>query len=405
MAAEKKLFGVDRYIDESFVTGGPQGNNSFGLYEEPPSMRDEGSQFSGMHDWRTVFRGGEVKESTPGIELLWYTTWIVPKEHGLADSADMELWRIVVANSKYITFAARLEDSHGMLPVVCATPLEDDLGNEQRTYAEKLFGLQHMSSFLMNSHQAAVRKSIGGITLYNPHVVAGMDLKRKNLIGARIPIKSTATDFDIDKVFRHYVDSASDVTGKALEHLATVDAVMQKILPTDTLKQVASLERATLYQAAATVQAGDRRNYTIACIISDQSMMPLKFMMIFNIYAKEPSVDYVDANGTRTDYAIAKLIEAGIEHYIGTGLKGLDRLMTLQIFRDVLQMVIQSQQALEELDVTQMLNYMMTLAGDNTDLTQFKRQQTEIDQLRSMRSKQPSEASVGLPGGGPTQGG
>lgn len=402
MFEDKQLFGIDRFIKENFAAGNnpTSGTNAVGssYYRVPPSVRTPSAgNGSTPTDWRSVFRGGDVQESAPGLEVIRFTTWLRPSEHGLSSDDELQLWRLRIVNGRYLSYAARLEDSHGMLPVVIAAPLEDDLENEQRTYPEQLLPLQHFSSFLLNSHQDATRKAIGGITVYNPHLIAGLDLSRDDLIGARIPIRSTATDFDIDKAFRHF-DTAPN-TQHHVDMLPKIDAIMQKILPTDTLRQVADLERATLYQAAATVQAGDRTNFTLACIIDDQALTPLKYQIIYNIYAKLTQLSFIDdATGTRQDIPIGNFIDKEVEHDVGVGIKGLDRLMTIQILRDVLNAVIQSRQAIQEIDIVKFLNYFSTLAGDRTDLTQFRR--TAANPAPQVP---PSQAPIGLPGGGPTQ--
>lgn len=377
MAQDKQLFGIQRWVNQEFATQVSQGTVTGGhattYYRPPPSVRDNTAAVNGQQNWQSLLRAGaDVKESSPGHELIRYTTWIVPKKFGLSSSIDLELWRIIVANGQYLAFAAKLEDSHGQLPVVVGCPLEDDLRNEQRTYAEQLLPLQHYASFLLNADQAATRKSIWGITVYNASAFPGVDFATTDLVGAMIPLRSSTTDVDIDKQFRHY--NAAPDTSQIMQKMKSVIDLMQEILPTRQAQQVADLERATLYQAAATVQAGDRRNLKIARTISDQALVPLKFQMIYNIFAGMTAIDYVDqTTGERRPIAIAELVAANIQFDIATGLKGLDRLMQIQIMKDVLNACIQSPQVLQEIDIVKFLNYFSTLAGDRTDLTQFRR--------------------------------
>lgn len=373
MAQDKQLFGIDRYKDETFDQTNFRGvAGAQGFYVQPPSVRDENANNAGPTNWISVLRASDVKESAPGIELLTYTAWVNPKDLGLSSDNELQLWRVVVANSKYVTFAVRLEDTHGMLPIAMACPMEDDLKNEQRSHAEQLIPLQHFASFLLNAHQAATRKAIWGISVYNQNLFPGVDKDNTELIGAMIPFRSTSSEIDIDKAFRHYTTSPG--TEKNVQQIGEIMQVMQKILPTDMLKQVADLERATKYQAAATVQAGNRRQLKVARTIHDQCLTILKFQMLYNIYANMTSISYVDGTtGARSDVPISSLVEAQVEFDISTGLKGLDRLMTIEILHDVVNGVLQSQQAIAEIDIVKLLNYYTSLAGDRTDLTQFRK--------------------------------
>ena len=379
-AQDGKLFGIERYIEEVFgdattQAGTPEAN---AFYIQPPSVRDDKSLTpEGTINWVSLFSGTAVQESSPGVELLTYVGWITPSRFKLSNSNALELWRIVVANSKCITAAFRVDDTHGMLPIALGAPLEDDLKNEQRTYAEQLIPLQHFASFLLNSHQEAVRKAIYGITVYAASLFPGLDADRDELIGAKIPMRSSAGDIDIDKAFRHYTDSPD--TDQNVDMIVKIDGIMQKILPTDILRNVADLERATLYQAAATVQAGNRRQLKVARMISDQALNILKFQVVYNIYSNMQSISYIDADGNRIQKSMGEIASAGIEYEIGTGLKGLDRLMTIQILRDIITSLLQSQQGLQEIDIVSLLNYFMTLAGDRTDLRQFRRKTPMVD--------------------------
>lgn len=398
MASDNQLYGINRYVKENFsVNSAGSSPNGFSFYLQSPSVRDPDSRIDGNVNWVSVVRGDQaVQESVPGIELVWYTGWINPTDFGLSTENELQVWRICVANAKYLTFAVKLQDNHGMLPIAMACPLEDDLKNEQRTYAEQLIPLQHFASFLLNAHQAATRKSIYGVTVYNANLFPGMDKDRDELIGAILPFRSTSAEVDIDKAFRHY--STAPGTERNVQQVGEVIQLMQKILPTDMLKQVADLERATLYQAAATVQAGNRRQLKLARIISDQCLQLLKFQMLYNLYANLPTLSYVDEiTGKRQDISVGDCVAAGVEFDISTGLKGLDRLMTIQIMRDVINSVIQSQQGIAEIDIVKLLNYYSNLAGDRTDLTQFRKQPTvNPGQTEPGATPPPGPANPGL---------
>jgi hypothetical protein len=69
----------------------------------------------------------------------------------------------------------------------------------------------------------------------------------------------------------------------------------------------------------------------------------------------------------------AALVEAKLELDVGTGIKGIDKLMQLQIWERILNAIIQSQAALQEFDIVKFLTFFASMAGDKTDLAQFRR--------------------------------
>jgi len=382
MADDKQLFGVDRFVGENrqvqaqpTAPGSGVSSDQIYFYMQPPEVRDGTAQPIGARtNWKqTLSDGGPAKDSEPTQELVYFTGWLCPNDFGLSKSKNLEIWRITLANGKFIANGVQLEDSHGMLPCGMASPIEDDLNNDQRTYAEKLLPLQHFASFLLNTHQDATRKSIYGITVFNAHAFPGLDKSEDELIGAKIPMRSSASEIDIDKIFRHYTDVPN--TDQNVTMIGNIEQIMQKILPTNQAQQVADLERATTYQAAATVQASNRRNLKIARIISDQALQPIKFQMTYNIYANVTSIEYVDEAGQVQTISPSDLIDADIEFDVGTGLKGIDRLIQMQVMKEILTACLQSQQAIQELDIVALLNYIASIAGERTDLAQFRRQQ------------------------------
>lgn len=376
MARQKILFGIERYIN----TYAPIANtNNATFYRTPPVLHEgliEGGQTT---NWQQVLSaGGPAQSSQLGIELVWYTTWIVPSDFGLSSSDELELWRIAMANGLYITAAYQIEVSHGQLPVACGAPIEDDLWNNQRSYAEMLLPLQHFASFLLNSHVSATRKAIYGITVYDKNAFPGMDLDAEDLIGARIPMKSTSTGMTIDQMFRHYNEAPE--TDQNVEMISKIVDIMQKIMPTNQAQQVADLERATEYQAAATVQASSRRNLKITRILNDQAITPIKFQMMYNIYQNVTVIKYTGSDGTVQQITPSDLVDAEIEFDVGTGLKGLDRLMQISIFKDLMGYLFQVKGMDQQVDLLGLLSYVCQIAGFETDLSRFRIQTPQAAQ-------------------------
>ena len=370
MREQKILFGIERFVNSP----APLANSTVGstFYRAPPIVREYGQVAGGQSmNWKQVLSaGGPAQGSQLGIELAWFVGWINPSDFDLSPNNEYQLWQFCLANGMYIASAAQIKVSHGQLPVACATPIEDDVGNEQRTYAELLLPLQHFASFLLNTHVAATRKAIYGITVYNKDVFPGFDMSTEDLIGAHVPMKSTSTGQDIDKCFRHYNDAPQ--TDQNVEMISNVVEIMQKILPTNTANQVADLERATEYQAAATVQASNRRNLKIARLINDQAINPIKFQMLYNIYDNMTEISFTTKEGKPVTITPKAILDAKIEFDIGTGLKGLDRLMQTSIYKDLVGQMLQVPGFATQVDMLGLLSHVTKVAGFETDLAQFR---------------------------------
>lgn len=364
MAADGELFGIDRFINTTDL--------NYTYWKVRPKINTSMSGRSGQDgrtNWVEILSAGVSQEVRSGVELVNYYGWINPSDFGLPGN-EFQIWRFTLAANKYITAAEHLTNAHGLLPIAVGAPWEDGFGSETKSYAEHLLPYQRFSSFQMNVHQRSARKKLYGVTFYNQRVLPS--LANADMQSAKIPFLPPGYDasFDIRKAVLQFTDGPD--TQNTLSDIEAMDALMQKVLPTDMLKQVASLERATQYQAAATVQGANRRNLKIAKIINIQCFTPLRHMQMFNIFQFQQSVDVLDDNGKIVEINPSDFREASIEFDIADGLKGIDKLSIIEGFRDVINMMLQSQIAQQSIDIIGIIDYWTSLIGDKTDFTQFK---------------------------------
>lgn len=373
MEADGEIFGIDRFIKTS---SGMQ----LKYYQKKPTLRLDINvdQRVGRSetDWVSWFSAGGTNEVQSGIETVHYFGWLNPTDFGLSDSDTLEIWCITMMANHYVVSANKMENAHGLLPFAVATPNDDGLDTQTRSYGETLIPLQRFASHLFNVHVESSRKSLYGITFYDPTVIPFNEYPDD--VAAKIPIKPKG----YGKPLKEHVYQVFDApnTDKTIEHFKGVLEVMQKVLPTDILKQVASLERATSYQAAATVQGGNRRCQKLAKMIEDMAMKKVRFMVMYNIFEKQTTIKMMGPDGSDQDINPIDFVDANIEFVVSDGLKGIDKLQIIEGYKEILNVMIQNRDAMQEYDIVEFLNYISSLLGDRTDLTQFK-QKTIWNQL------------------------
>lgn len=363
MEADQEIFSIDRFIKNN--------NSELRYYETRPVVVSDHSNrgnTAGRTNWIEVLSAGTEQEVRIGIEEVTFYGWLNPKQFGLAKADEYQIWRFTVMANNYIVAAEELTNAHGMLPIAVGMPWEDGFETQTKSYAEHLAPYQRFASFQLNVHQRSARKKLYGVTFYNQRIIPSMD--DADMQSAKIPFSPPGQDFDIRKAVMQFNDAPD--TQSTLTDIRAMDDLMQKILPTDMLKQVASLERATQYQAAATVQGANRRNLKIAKIINDQCFVHIRDMQMFNILQFQQSMDMLDESGTLTEINPSDFRDASIEFDIAGGLKGMDKLIITEGFKDVINMMLQSQIAQERIDIVALIDYWTSLLGDKTDFTQFK---------------------------------
>lgn len=364
MAAEGKIFGIDRFISQS--------QPAATYYYTRPNIRGtesgNASDSSGFN-WVGVLQmmsGNEIA----GFEFVNLRCWLVPKDFGLSSVNEYQIWQLTLAQGKYIVAARPLDNAHGMLPIALGRPWDDGFESQTKSYAEHLLPYQRFSSFQLNVHQRASRKKLYGVTIYDRNIVPLME--QADLLGGKVAANPSPAgqQYDMSKAV-HYINDGPD-TANTLKDIQSMADLMQKILPTDMLRQVADLERATKYQAAATVQGANRRNLKIAKILDKQCLSRLRQMQMFNIFQYQDAIEVLSPEGELVKVEPLKLMGQNIEFTISDGLRGLDRLLLIETIKDVLTTIVQSQQAAAQVDIVAAINYYTSMIGDNTDFTQFK---------------------------------
>jgi len=343
-------------------------------YESRPAIRS-GKNTNADTDFISMLSQGAAKESVPNNEIIEMHIWVNPKNFALSTDDKFEIWRFRVLNSTRVVYAEKMNNAHGMLPVGISMPWDDGFTHDTKSYAELLNAFQTFASFQLNVMTKSHRKALYGLLFYNKNVVDLDD--NYDPTGGKISVNAPP-DADLNKALRFVNDTPE--TNAMLNNISAMSDMMQKILPTDILRQVAGLDRATQYQSAATVQGANRRNLKIARVIYDQGLNLVNRMQMYNILQYQQSAELITPEGELVAINPAEFRDTRLEFQISEGLQGLDKLSMIMSIKEVLNTIVQSQQASQQMDVTAIINYWTSMLGDRTDFSQFKFK-SEIDKL------------------------
>lgn len=374
MVADRKIYGSDRYLQDDSIRG-TSAEGAFVYYEQKPRITNYPGN-SDTTDWVGVLSAGVKREVVGASEVIDQYIWIVPSDFGLSNVKDFQIWRFKILNDMWIVEAAHLTNAHSWLPIALGTPKVDGFKADTPAYSENLMPLQRFASNELNVRQKSARKKLYGLTIYDQQFAPLME--KADILGGKVPWRGVGQDRDIRKAFLQLNDAP--ITDDTLENVQGSIDLMQKILPTDILRQVAGLERATTYQAAAVVQGGNRRLQKIAKVVNFQAWVPAKMMMYYNILQFQPQIDIISPQGERIKVDPLQFREADIEFMIASGLAGIDRLLMVEMLRDIINVIIQSQFANQQVDIVKLLDYWTDIIGDKTDFSMFKIQ-SQFDTL------------------------
>lgn len=324
-------------------------------------------------NWVSVLSAGQNSGNVFAkdmLEIVRLRIWLLEESFDLGVHEQYQLWEIHLANGRQIIFAERMETAHGELPIHHIRLWDDNFDGQTQSFAEMLLPYQRFASFQMNIHQHAARRALYGLLFFDKDMFPGLREEQFDQIAGRIGFNGGIEGRDINKGIKQIFDAPD--TQNTLRDVDAMDSLMQKFLPTQLASQVASLERATKYQAAATVQAASGRNLKSAVMVDAQAYAPTRRQMTYNILQHQTVVKVSGPNGEELEINPTELRNHEYIFEIEAGLHGLDKLVIVETFKDIVFAILQNPPMTQKVDILKLLDYMTTQMGDHTDLTQFK---------------------------------
>lgn len=368
MIANEEIFGSDRYLKDGKLVNLPSGTINY--YRQKPDIIVQGTfNTKPGTDWTSLWGSGSAGDIEGATEMLHFYIHIPPKLFGLSKEEGYQIWRFSTLSDQFVVDAEHLINAHGMLPCAIAMPRYDGFQTATKSYAESMAPLQRFASNEMNVHQRAARKKMYGLTIYDAQFAPLM--QHADLMGGMIPWTPTGIDRDIRKSFMQFNDTPE--TQDTMRNVEASQALAQMILPTDTLGQVANLDRATTYQAAATVQAANRRPYKDAKTINTQAMQDAKRIQVYNILQFQAAITFIsDETGNEETVSTTEFNEFDMEWIISSGIQGIDRLIIVEMFKDLINMLLQSKLGQDRVDILGIMDYWTNLFGEKVDFKSFE---------------------------------
>lgn len=127
---------------------------------------------------------GVIDEHDPGVlDLYHMQIRIVPKEWGLSESENSEIWWFTWANDAVIVRAHRSPYAHGKFTYAAAEAVPDYHSIDNPGWAELILGLQRLANWMYNTHVEAVRKSLNNAFIFSPDLIVEEDVLNPNPAG------------------------------------------------------------------------------------------------------------------------------------------------------------------------------------------------------------------------------
>ena len=169
---------------------------------------------------------------------------------------------------------------------------------------------------------------------------------------------------------QHFNDAPN--TESVIPDMANIKTIMQDILPTDSRSLLANLSRVSQWQAQRTVAETDKRTVKIGRLLNSTLLRQIKFIQVYNILQYKDIITILNNDGQYEDIKVSDLRNTNIEMGISSALRGIDKDLLADKFKDMLNILVQMPHITSEIDITKALDYWSSLTGADMDLSQFK---------------------------------
>lgn len=352
-------------------------------YRHPPTEAHmQNDESTGATNWVGYLSGNDGSLTTGYeitevfIRLNPYQLNLVPQNTmNKASRNQIELWRITVLNDQWIIDTTPMNNMHGYIPFFFGVLNDDLMEKSAKSVAEILKPLQNFVSFLLNTHIAATRKNIWGLTVYDPSV---MDLSQipEGEVSARVASKPMAAGKKIqDYIYEH---NTTLETKQTMTDVESIFGIVNQFFPTQSLpSQIAGIDRAVDSQVTAVQQGSNRRMQKGARLMDDTLFRPLRFAMFYNIVQFQTETDIADYYGKVDTIDLAAIKKTDLPYVIGQGLKAIDRMGLADSFQKIIFAMIQAPQASQQFDIGAMMEHWGNMVDMDLAMKQFRIQAPE----------------------------
>lgn len=384
--------------------------NNNGFYASHGSVYSSGQGFTGLYEDRPEIRGAfyhklnqpKVNGSTPfdanaymgevasscnnnvgaTNELLTITARIMVKDYkglsstGSRDANDVtdgfEIWRFKIVNGNHIVSAMPESLSHGLLPCCITRPRSELDELSGLSIAELLEPFQQASSSLLNVFLSQARSEKNkGLTFYDSRVRLG---EYADMTSGRVPVELSDKEVNSNVRLSNLIANipGNPPNQSTLQADAILDERMQDVFPTDSIQQLANLNRPVQHQTETLTNRQNMQIFVLSRVIHDEMLESCHYMQIKDVINYQKAIQITDSLGNVQEITAKSFEDVENEISVSDGLRGVDVVAVSGALERLIQYAFQSQMIQQEYDMGKLMAYSMRMRGVQFDLNSFK---------------------------------
>lgn len=294
------------------------------------------------------------------------TCWIIPKDWGLSDSEDPELWIFSIGNKKQVFQAEPFDADHAQHPIAVSEPFGLGYGFGQPSPTDFVTPIQDLVSALVNTHLVNVRSVLNDCFVYDPSAIEAQDMKDMGP-GRRYRLKPSAFGRDVRSIIQQI--PVQDVTAQHMNDAQVFMNVGLMLLGLNQNMIGASTpsSRRSATESRITAEASASRLSLLSRLTSGQGVIDMVEQMILNIQQNidaEFTLQVLGEKGMMESVIVQPENLVGDFYYpIHDGTLPMDKIGLLEVWKELIGVVIQDEQLRAEWDVSKMVEFAANLGG------------------------------------------
>jgi hypothetical protein len=370
------MFGIDNYSSN---------RASLGLYHRRPQIRSRfysktaNSDIGSIFQLNTYANGQSTSEADEASmiqpnEILNIKARIVPSDYGLSDINELQIWNFKIVNGAHIVLAEQDSIAHGLLPVTRIVPKRELGVNTTKSVAESLIPFQDQMSSTLNLYTKGMQKTNNnGLIFYDSKAIKLDQMARPS--HGYVPVtRDVDTPGAQQQPIGNFIANIHQrpEINTSIQDIAQIKSMMQDVMPTEMIKQLADLNRATTHQSQSYTNAASRKIFKLARDISNSGITAIMHMMTKNVIEYADPMIIQDANGQDQQIDPKSFRDANVQLQASDGLRGIDTVAISQSIGSIIQYVLQSPAANQQLDVVKLIEYQLHTQGATFNIEDFK---------------------------------
>lgn len=295
---------------------------------------------------------------------------------GVPGQNTAQVWKFIIVNNQVVVYAEQLSNAHDLIPIIIASPLDDGLAYQTKSFAKNVEPIQQITTALANSTIASRRRAISDRVIYDPSRISPAAINNDSP-NAKIPVRPSAYQKPLSEAVYAFPfrDDQFQINSAEIQFFGSYANQISGLNPARQGQFVKGNKTKSEYDSVMANANG--RDQTISLMLEGNFFGPIKEIVKLNILQYQGGAELVNRDaGTVTTVDPVMLRKANLVMKMSDGLNPSDKLIDSDTLGVALQFMGQNQSLGAEYNVGDIFAYLMSSKG--VKLSTFKKDPKQV---------------------------